>query len=217
MFQQVTKGSLSGNAGEPAKEDFKINGQYVDTPVIDGKEGVVGIPVLRRLCREGGDRVPRRRRQDAERAVLHQRELHEGAPAEHAGAGVRAQIAVQDEICRLGRRARHPHRPRSWTSCAKPAWTRTRWFSTRPTTAPGRTSIRTPATRRSAAPRARCAKAATAFPRSPSGPARSSRRSKNHEILGGLDLMATFASVAGVKLPDERPRRQADHLRQLST
>jgi arylsulfatase len=25
--------------------------------------------------------------------------------------------------------------------------------------------------------------------------------SKNHEILGGLDLMATFAAVAGVKLP----------------
>ena len=26
--------------------------------------------------------------------------------------------------------------------------------------------------------------------------------SKNHEIVGGLDLMATFASVAGVKLPE---------------
>jgi arylsulfatase A-like enzyme len=44
MFQRVTKGALSGKAGEPPKEDFKINGQYVDTPVIDGKEGVVGIP-----------------------------------------------------------------------------------------------------------------------------------------------------------------------------
>jgi arylsulfatase A-like enzyme len=44
MFQKVTKGSLSGVAGQPATEDFKINGQYVDTPVIDGKEGVVGIP-----------------------------------------------------------------------------------------------------------------------------------------------------------------------------
>jgi arylsulfatase A-like enzyme len=29
MFAQVTKGSLSGKAGEAAKEDFKINGQYV--------------------------------------------------------------------------------------------------------------------------------------------------------------------------------------------
>src|SRR6516164_1443194 len=44
MFNKVTKGSMSGNAGQPAKEDFKINGQYVNTPVINGKEGVVGIP-----------------------------------------------------------------------------------------------------------------------------------------------------------------------------
>ena len=26
--------------------------------------------------------------------------------------------------------------------------------------------------------------------------------SRNHDIVGGLDLMATFASVAGVKLPE---------------
>jgi hypothetical protein len=44
MFQRVTKGALSGNAGQPAKEDFKINGQCVNTPVINGQEGVVGIP-----------------------------------------------------------------------------------------------------------------------------------------------------------------------------
>ncbi|AVC47516.1 sulfatase family protein (plasmid) [Rhizobium leguminosarum bv. viciae] len=44
LFQKVTTGSLSGKAGGEVKEDFKINGQYVDTPVIDGKEGVVGIP-----------------------------------------------------------------------------------------------------------------------------------------------------------------------------
>ncbi|HSD54726.1 MAG TPA: sulfatase-like hydrolase/transferase, partial [Burkholderiales bacterium] len=40
MFQKVTIGSLSGKAGQKAKEDFKINGQYVDTP----EKGVVGIP-----------------------------------------------------------------------------------------------------------------------------------------------------------------------------
>jgi arylsulfatase A-like enzyme len=44
MFNRVTKGALSGNAGQPAKEEFKINGQYVNTPVINGREGVVGIP-----------------------------------------------------------------------------------------------------------------------------------------------------------------------------
>jgi arylsulfatase len=40
MFTRVTKGAMSGNAGEQAKEDFKINGQYVNTP----DKGVVGIP-----------------------------------------------------------------------------------------------------------------------------------------------------------------------------
>ncbi|MEP5513574.1 MAG: sulfatase-like hydrolase/transferase, partial [Bauldia litoralis] len=40
MFEKVTKGALSGKAGEKPKEDFKINGQYVDTP----DKGVVGIP-----------------------------------------------------------------------------------------------------------------------------------------------------------------------------
>jgi len=38
----VTKGPLSGKAGEQAKEDWKVNGQYVDTP----DKGVVGIPYL---------------------------------------------------------------------------------------------------------------------------------------------------------------------------
>jgi arylsulfatase len=42
MFQKVTKGALSGKAGGPVTEDFKINGQYVDTPVIDGKVVLVG-------------------------------------------------------------------------------------------------------------------------------------------------------------------------------
>jgi arylsulfatase A-like enzyme len=40
MFERVTKGALSGKAGEKAKEDFKVNGQYVNTP----EKGVVGIP-----------------------------------------------------------------------------------------------------------------------------------------------------------------------------
>ena len=40
MFERVTKGAMSGNAGQPAHEEFKINGQYVNTP----QQGVVGIP-----------------------------------------------------------------------------------------------------------------------------------------------------------------------------
>ena len=42
MFQSVTRGALSGKAGETPKEDFQVNGEYVDTP----DKGVVGIPYL---------------------------------------------------------------------------------------------------------------------------------------------------------------------------
>src|SRR5690606_11308865 len=41
-FAEVTRGSLSGKAGEAPTEDFKVNGQYVNTP----EQGVVGIPFL---------------------------------------------------------------------------------------------------------------------------------------------------------------------------
>ncbi|MBS0403955.1 MAG: arylsulfatase [Proteobacteria bacterium] len=51
MFQKVTLGSMSGKAGEKPKEDFKINGQYVDKPGenvtlhgVNYPNGVVGIP-----------------------------------------------------------------------------------------------------------------------------------------------------------------------------
>ena len=42
MYQKVTTGSLSGKAGAPAKQDWAVNGQYVNTP----DKGVVGIPYL---------------------------------------------------------------------------------------------------------------------------------------------------------------------------
>ena len=60
-----------------------------------------------------------------------------------------------------------------------------------------------PATRRSAAPRAPTAKAATAFPPSPGAREDQGRQPKNYDILGGLDFMATFAALAGVKLPEK--------------
>jgi arylsulfatase A-like enzyme len=54
MYNSVTRGSLSGDGGQPAKEDFKVNGEYVNTPVIDGKEGVVGIPFLDEYVEKDG-------------------------------------------------------------------------------------------------------------------------------------------------------------------
>ena len=50
MYNKVTKGSMSGNAGEAAHEDFKVNGQYVNTP----DKGVVGIPYLDQYIEKAG-------------------------------------------------------------------------------------------------------------------------------------------------------------------
>jgi hypothetical protein len=96
-FQRVTKGALSGNAGQPAKEDFKINGQYVNTPVINGQEGVVGIPFFDEYVEKGITRLSRPQ-YGINAALLHEHQFHEGAPAqfmkvapaEHAGSRVSA-------------------------------------------------------------------------------------------------------------------------------
>ncbi|WP_158964953.1 arylsulfatase [Chachezhania sediminis] len=50
IFVKATKGSLSGDAGQPAKQDFEVNGQYVDTP----DKGVVGIPYLDAYIEKAG-------------------------------------------------------------------------------------------------------------------------------------------------------------------
>ncbi len=50
MFQKVTRGMMSGNVGEAAHEDFKINGEYVNTP----EKGVVGIPFLDEYIEKAG-------------------------------------------------------------------------------------------------------------------------------------------------------------------
>jgi arylsulfatase A-like enzyme len=48
MFAKVTKGAMSGNAGETPHEEFKINGQYVNTP----EKGWVGIPFFDRYVEQ---------------------------------------------------------------------------------------------------------------------------------------------------------------------
>ena len=50
MFDRATKGSMSGNAGQPAKQDWKVNGQYVNTP----EKGVVGIPFMDEYIMQDG-------------------------------------------------------------------------------------------------------------------------------------------------------------------
>ncbi len=107
MFQKVTKGALSGNAGEAAREDFKINGQYVNTP----DQGVVGIPFFDEYVEKAAlDYLDRNG--TVRPAVLHERQLHEGAPAEHAGTRSSIHKSLSKiQVRRLRRRERHAHRP----------------------------------------------------------------------------------------------------------
>ncbi|EFL52545.1 sulfatase [Solidesulfovibrio fructosivorans JJ]] len=50
MFQKVTKGALSGDAGGKVTQDWAVNGEYVDTP----EKGVVGIPFLDKYVEKAG-------------------------------------------------------------------------------------------------------------------------------------------------------------------
>lgn len=42
LYTKLTKGMMSGNAGESPHEEFKLNGEYVNTP----EKGIVGIPFV---------------------------------------------------------------------------------------------------------------------------------------------------------------------------
>ncbi len=106
MFQRVTKGALSGNAGETAREDFKINGEYVNTP----DQGVVGIPffdeyvekaALEYLDRNGKSGQPFF--MSVNFMKVHQPNL----PAPE----FQHKSPSKSKYAELGRRERHPHRP----------------------------------------------------------------------------------------------------------
>ena len=82
MFTKVTKGALSGNAGEPAR---RISRSTASMSTRRKDEGVVGIPFLdayiEKAALEYLDDAAK-----AGRAILHEHQLHEGAPAEPAAS-----------------------------------------------------------------------------------------------------------------------------------
>jgi arylsulfatase A-like enzyme len=91
MFQRVTKGAMSGNAGETPREDFKINGQYVNTP----DQGVVRIPFFAYVEKASLDYLDRGA---GGRPVLYEHQLHEGASAEPPASRLHRQIDVKKQI-----------------------------------------------------------------------------------------------------------------------
>ena len=112
MFQKVTKGALSGKAGEkPAKEDFKINGA-VRRHARDRRQGRRGRhSLLRRLRREGGARVSRRQRRRSDKPFFINVNFMKVHQPNMPAPEFEPQVDVEIEVRRLGGRTRHAHRP----------------------------------------------------------------------------------------------------------
>ena len=210
MFQKVTRGSLSGNAGEKVKEDFKINGQYVNTP----EKGVVGIPFfdgyVEKAALEFLDTAAKSDKPffiNVNFMKVHQPNL----PAPEYEHKSLSKSKYADSVVELDARIGHildklhalglDQNTLVFYTTDNGAWQDvypdagyTPFRGTKGTVREGGNRV----------------------PAIASWAGKVKPGSKNHDIVGGLDLMATFAAVAGVELPQkDRPRRSRDRLRQL--
>ena len=198
QFQRVTKGALEGNAGQPAREVFKINGQYVNTPT----QGVVGIPFF-------DDYVEKASLEYLDRAAasgkpffmsinfmkVHQPNMpHPDFIHKSASKSKYADSLVENDT-RIGRildKVRTLGLDKGNTIVF---WTTDNgaWQDVYPDA--GYTPFRgTKGTVREGGNR---------VPAVAWMPGKIKAGSRNYDIVGGLDLMATFANLAGVTLPDK--------------
>jgi arylsulfatase A-like enzyme len=198
MFDKVTKGSLSGKAGEKAKQDWKVNGEYVDTP----EKGVVGIPFLDKYVEQSGLKFLEAAAKNPSKPFFininfmknHQPNLpapefeHKSlSKSKYADAVVELDTRVgriMDKLRKLGLDKNtlvfYTVDNGAWQDVYPDAGY-TPFRGTKGTDREGGNLVPTIAV----------------------WPGKIKPGLRNHDILGGLDLMATFASVAGVKLPEK--------------
>ncbi|MGV3633376.1 MAG: arylsulfatase [Pseudorhodoplanes sp.] len=201
MFQRVTKGALSGNAGQPAREEFKINGQYVNTPVIDGREGVVGIPYFDGYVEQAALDYLDRNANSKEPIFMsinfmkvHQPNLPHPDYVHKSMSKSKYADSVVELDARIGR-IMDKIRGSALAGNTLVIYTTDNgaWQDVYPDA--GYTPFRgTKGTVREGGNR---------VPAFAWMPGKIAAGAKNHDIIGGLDLMATFASVAGIKLPTQ--------------
>lgn len=199
MFQKVTRGALSGNAGETPREEFKVNGQYVDTPVIDGKEGVVGIPFFDRYVEKASlDYLDRNAKSEQPFFMninfmkVHQPNMPDPDYKGKSMSKSNYADSVVELDARIGR-IMDKVRALGLDKNTLVFYTTDNgaWQDVYPDA--GYTPFRgTKGTVREGGNR---------VPAIAWMPGKIAAGSKDHSIVGGLDLMATFASVAAVKLP----------------
>ncbi len=194
MFDRVTKGSLSGNAGEKAHQDWKVNGEYVDTP----EQGVVGIPYLDKYIEASGIKF-------LEDAAKHPNQpffininfmkVHQpNLPAPEFEHKSLSKSKYADSVVELDARIGHVMDKLRELGLDKNTLVfyttdNGAWQDVYPDA--GYTPFRgTKGTAREGGNR---------VPAIAVWPGKVKPGVRNHDIVGGLDLLATFASVAGIK------------------
>ncbi len=195
LFAKVTKGMLSGNAGEKPHEEFKVNGQYVNTP----EKGVVGIPFvdeyIEKAALEYLNNAPKGKPffMDVNFMKVHQPNMP--AP-EYVGKSM-LKSKYGDSLVELDARIGHivdKVRELGIANNTLIIFTTDNgaWQDVYPDA--GYTPFRgTKGTVREGGAR---------VPAIAWWPGKIKAGSRNYDILGSLDFMATFANLAGVKLPE---------------
>ena len=196
MFQKVTKGALSGKAGEKAHEDFKINGQYVNTP----EKGVVGIPFFDEYVEKASlEYLDKNAKADKPFFMsinfmkVHQPNLPAPEFEHKSMSKTKYADSVLENDTRIGR-VLDKVRSLGLDKNTYVFWTTDNgaWQDVYPDA--GYTPFRgTKGTVREGGNR---------VPSIAWGP-KIKAGAKNYDIVGGLDYMATFAALAGTKLPDK--------------
>jgi arylsulfatase A-like enzyme len=195
MFVRVTKGAMSGNAGETAKEDFKINGQYVNTP----EKGVIGIPFFDRYVEKASMEYLDRNATSTTPFFMsinfmkvHQPNMPDPDYIGKSMSKSKFADSVVEVDARIGR-IMDKVRALGLDKNTLVVFTTDNgaWQDVYPDA--GYTPFRgTKGTVR---------EGGTRVPAIAWMPGKIAAGKKNHEICGGLDFMATFASLGGVKLP----------------
>ena len=196
MFAKVTKGALSGNAGQAVREEFKINGQYVNTPA----QGVVGIPFFDEYVEKASieylDKAAKAGQpffMSINFMKVHQPNMPHPDFIHKSMSKSKYADSLLENDTRIGR-VLDKVRALGLDKNTYVFWTTDNgaWQDVYPDA--GYTPFRgTKGTVREGGNR---------VPAMAWGP-RIKAGSRNYDIVGGLDFMATFASLAGVRLPDK--------------
>lgn len=197
MFDKVTKGSMSGNAGQPAKQDWKVNGQYVDTP----EKGVVGIPFMDKYVEQSALKFlgqAAKKPSEPFFICVNFMKVHQpNMPAPEFEHKSMSKSKYADSLVELDTRIGNVMNKLRELGLDKNTLVfyttdNGAWQDVYPDA--GYTPFRgTKGTVREGGNR---------VPAIAIWPGKIKPGVRSHDIVGGLDLMATFAAVAGVKLPE---------------